>query len=125
MASKKKRKILVVDDSPTLLKKMELILLRAGYLVATAVNGVDGNKKAYKENPDLIVSDIIMPEMDGFHFCRLIKNDGLRQHIPVILLTTLSSGEDKEKGIAAGADAYIVKDSYDHANLLEIIKRLI
>lgn len=105
------KKILIVEDSPTQLKKLELILSGVGYTVATAQNGVDGINKAYTENPDLIVSDILMPELNGYQFCRLIKNDPLRQHIPIILLTNLGESQDRFWGIEAGADDYIVKEN--------------
>ncbi len=105
------KRILIVEDSPTQLKKLELILSGVGYEVVTAQNGVDGINKAYTENPDLIVSDILMPELNGYQFCRLIKNDPLRQHIPIILLTNLGESQDRFWGIEAGADNYIVKEN--------------
>jgi DNA-binding response OmpR family regulator len=110
MSENSQKKILVVEDSPTQLKKLELILSGIGYTVVTAQNGVDGINKAYTENPDLIVSDILMPELNGYQFCRLIKNDPLRQHIPIILLTNLGESQDRFWGIEAGADNYIVKE---------------
>ncbi len=121
---KKQKKILIVDDSPTQLKKVDLILSGAGYKVVTAVNGVDGTNKAYSEAPDLIVSDILMPELNGYQFCRLIKNDLLRQHIPVILLTNLGEEQDKFWGMESGADAYIVKEN-EHTELIPKIEALL
>jgi two-component system chemotaxis sensor kinase CheA len=75
--------------------------------------------------PDLIVSDIVMPRIDGFELTQRIKDDPNTTNVPVILVTSLSSPEDKARGIEAGADAYIVKSSFDQNNLLETIEQLI
>jgi two-component system chemotaxis sensor kinase CheA len=77
------------------------------------------------ELPDLVISDIQMPRMDGFMLAERIKKEPRTANLPVILVTSLDSAEDKAKGVDAGADAYIVKRSFDQNNLLETITQLI
>ncbi|HNO12241.1 MAG TPA: response regulator, partial [bacterium] len=102
-----KEKILVVDDSATQLIMYKMALSKAGYLVISAKNGVEGMHMVETENPDLIVSDIIMPELNGYQFCRLVKDDPSRAHIPIILLTSLGQQQDRFWGIEAGANAFV------------------
>ena len=80
-----------------------------GYQVVTACNGKEGWEKAQQFIPDIIVSDVMMPEMDGIEFCRLVKEDMRTSHIPVILLTAKDSIQDKEEGYESGADSYLTK----------------
>ncbi len=119
-----KEKILVVDDSATQLIMYKMALTKAGYRVITAKNGVEGVNLVETENPDLIVSDIIMPELNGYQFCRLVKDDPSRAHIPIILLTSLGQQQDRFWGIEAGANSFVTK-SVDTAELLKEVERLI
>ena len=119
-----KEKILVVDDSATQLIMYKMSLTKAGYLVISAKNGVEGVHLVETENPDLIVSDIIMPELNGYQFCRLVKDDPSRGHIPIILLTSLGQQQDRFWGIEAGANSFVTK-STDTAELLAEVDRLI
>ncbi|WP_207422750.1 hybrid sensor histidine kinase/response regulator transcription factor [Desertivirga brevis] len=100
--------ILLVEDNIELRSYLKEFFLPA-YSVLEAENGVEGLKLAYQELPDLIVSDIMMMEMDGFEFCKRIKSDARLAHIPVVLLTAKSPLEDKIEGIELGADDYITK----------------
>jgi two-component system chemotaxis sensor kinase CheA len=118
-------KILVAEDSITSRTLIKNILETAGYLVTTAVDGADAFTKARTVDFDLVVSDVDMPKLNGFELTEKIRGDKKLNEIPVILLTALESREDREHGIEAGADAYIVKSSFDQGNLLEIIKKLI
>lgn len=121
-----RRRILVVDDSITTRTLEKNILEAEGYIVQLAIDGEEALSAIASEGvPDLIVSDIIMPRIDGFELTRLIKDDAQTAHVPVILVTSLDSPEDKARGIEAGADAYIVKSSFDQNNLLETIEQLI
>jgi two-component system chemotaxis sensor kinase CheA len=121
-----KRRILVVDDSITTRTLEKNILEAEGYEVQLAVDGEEALAIIASQGaPDLIVSDIIMPRMDGFELTRRIKTDEGTAHVPVILVTSLDSPEDKVLGIEAGGDAYIVKSSFDQTNLLETIEQLI
>lgn len=121
----KKKSILVVDDSITARMLIKNILEAAGYKVSTAIDGVDAFTSLKTGQYDLVVSDIDMPRMKGFELTREIRKDKKFEEIPVILVTALESPKDRERGIDAGANAYIVKSSFDQSNLLESIKRLI
>lgn len=105
------KKILLIDDSKTQLHSLKIILTRAGYDVTTADNGINGIEAATRILPDIIISDIMMPNINGYHLCRLLKNDPLTKDIPIILLTILDSKIDKFWGMKAGADKYINKES--------------
>ena len=118
-------KILVTEDSITSRTLIKEILENAGYLVETAVDGLDGYLKAKEGKFDLIVSDVDMPKMNGFELTAKIRNDNNISEVPVVLVTALGSREDKEHGIDVGANAYIVKSSFEKSNLLDIIKKLL
>jgi len=120
------KRILVVDDSITTRTLEKNILEAAGYTVLLATDGAEAlSIVRSNERPDLIVTDIVMPRMDGFELTRQIKDDPQTNELPVILVTSLDSQEDKEHGIEVQADAYIVKSSFDQVNLLETIEQLI
>jgi two-component system chemotaxis sensor kinase CheA len=117
--------ILVVDDS-IMTRTLQMNIIESyGYNVVTAVDGKDALSKVQENNFDLIVSDIQMPNMNGLEFTEKIKSDDRYKKIPVILVTALESDEDKKRGIEVGADAYIIKSSFDQSNLLNTIKRLL
>ncbi|CAH2214406.1 Stage 0 sporulation protein A homolog [Tepidibacter aestuarii] len=117
--------IIVVEDSITSRTLLKNILESHGYSVKTAVNGLQGWNLMKSEKFDLVITDVEMPEMDGFELTAKIRNDSEISEIPVILVTSLESREDKERGIDVGASAYIVKSDFRQNNLLETIKRLI
>jgi two-component system chemotaxis sensor kinase CheA len=120
------KRILIVDDSITTRTLEKNILEAAGYTVQLAIDGQEALSIVRSgERPDLIVTDIVMPRMDGFELTRQIKSDAQTETLPVILVTSLDSAEDKEHGIEVRADAYIVKSSFDQINLLETIEQLI
>ena len=118
-------RILVVEDSITSRTLIKNILETAGYNVTTSVDGADALAKTRKGGFDLVVSDIDMPKMNGFELTVKIKSDNKLRDTPVVLLTSLESREDRERGIEVGADAYLIKSSFDQTNLLEIIRKLI
>jgi two-component system chemotaxis sensor kinase CheA len=117
--------ILVAEDSITARTLLKNILEAAGYSVKTAVDGVDAFTTLRTEGVDLVVSDVEMPRMNGFDLTAKIRADKRLEELPVVLVTALESREDRERGIDAGANAYIVKSSFDQSNLLEVIRRLI
>ena len=122
---RRQKVILVVDDSITT-RTMEKNLLEAtGYQVRVAVDGIEAWTLLKSEEFDLVVSDVDMPRMDGFDLTARIRADRKLAELPVVLVTALEAREDKERGIEVGANAYIVKSSFDQSNLLEIIRRLI
>ena len=118
-------KVLVIDDSITSRTLIKNILETAGYDVVTAVDGVDAYTKALVGEFDLIVSDVDMPRMNGFELTAKIRKDKNLSELPVVLVTALESREDREHGIDVGANAYIVKSSFDQSNLLEVIQKLL
>ena len=120
-----KGSILVVEDSITSRILLKNILESAGYSVKTAVDGIDAITTLKTGDFDLIVSDIEMPRMDGFDLTAKIRGDERLDELPVVLVTALEKREDRERGIEVGANAYIVKSSFDQGNLLEVIRRLI
>lgn len=124
-AEEKKTSILVAEDSITARTLLRNILELAGYEVKTAVDGIEALTLLKAEDFDLVVSDVEMPRMNGFNLTRKIREDKKLSEIPVILVTALESREDRETGIDAGANAYIVKSSFDQGNLLEVIKRFL
>jgi two-component system chemotaxis sensor kinase CheA len=121
----RKGRILVVEDSITSRTLIKNILEMAGYLVMTAVDGVDGFTQARSGEFDLIVSDVDIPRMNGFELTKKIRDDKKMAELPVVLVTALESREDRERGIEVGATAYIVKSSFDQSNLLDVVRKLI
>jgi len=119
------KNILVVDDSITSRVLLKNILDTSGYRVNVAVDGMDALTVLEKEKFDLIISDVEMPRMNGLEFTEKIRSKPEFSNLPVILVTSLSSREDRERGIDVGADAYIIKSNFDQGNLLDTIKKLI
>ena len=122
---RKQHSILVAEDSITARTLLKNILESAGYQVKTAVDGEEAFAALSTAPCDLVVSDIEMPRMNGFDLTARIRADKKFAELPVVLVTSLQSREDRERGVEAGANAYIVKSSFDQSNLLEIIRRLI
>lgn len=121
----RRKSILVVEDSITARVLLKNILESAGYNVATAVDGVDAFAALKTEDLDLVVSDVDMPRMNGFALTAKIRADKKLSELPVVLVTALESREDRERGVDVGANAYIVKSSFDQSNLLEVMRRLV
>ena len=117
--------ILVVDDSITTRTMEKNLLETAGYQVRVAVDGVEAWTLLKSEEFDLVLSDVDMPRLDGFELTARIRADRKLAELPVVLVTALESREDKERGIEVGANAYVIKSSFDQSNLLEIIRRLV
>lgn len=121
----KRKQILVVEDSITVRNMLRNYLDSAGYLVKTAVNGQEAYEQLMNEPFDIVVSDIEMPQMNGFELTEKIRQDISLGQIPVILVSALESPDDRKRGMDAGANAYIVKSSFEKSNLIDIIRRLI
>lgn len=102
-------KILVVDDSPTQLTNLVKIVEAHGHTTVTATNGMEGVEVAKAELPDLVLMDVVMPELNGFQATRKITKDPATQHIPVVLVTTKDQHTDKVWGERQGASGYVVK----------------
>lgn len=104
-----KKKILVIDDTELMVKLTTDVLTKHGYEVVSANNGVDGIKMVASEKPDLVLLDVVMPGIDGFEVCKLLKKDESNNLIPIIMLTAQGNEEDKLAGLELGADDYITK----------------
>jgi two-component system chemotaxis sensor kinase CheA len=117
--------ILVVDDSITTRTLEKSILEAHGYEVRLSVDGRDALSQLRTELPDVVVSDIEMPHMDGFELLRAMKEDKRLTNVPVILVTSRSDTKDRERGMTLGADAYVVKQKFDQNDLLQTIRRMV
>jgi DNA-binding response OmpR family regulator len=103
------RNILVVDDEAHVRRLLIRALKRADYCVLTAVDGDEALRIAREHHPDLVLLDAEMPKTHGFDVCRQLKDDASTRSIPIIMLTAKAQDEDRQRGLAAGADAYVVK----------------
>ena len=112
-----KKKILVVEDEADLVKAIELRLTKEGFDVITSLDGEDALKKARTENPDLLILDLMLPKIDGYKVCRLLKFDQKYKDVPVIMLTARVEERDRNLGMEMGADEYITKP-FEWDNLL-------
>ncbi len=106
---KKQRKILIVDDEETNIKLLSAVLIPEGYKILAAKNGIEALEIVSKDPPDLILLDIMMPEMDGYEVCKRLKADKDTRIIPVIMITALSDRKDKLKAVDVGADEFLSK----------------
>lgn len=118
-------RLLVVDDSFTTRELIRSMLVAAGYEVEAAVDGVDGLEKLRGAAFDLVVSDIEMPRMDGFQLAASVKNGEAGLALPVLLVSSLASDEDRRRGLAAGASAYLVKSQFSQESLLDVVTQLL
>ena len=115
--------ILVVEDSPTQAAQLQNLLEECGYIVKVAENGVLALEMAHAHKPDLVISDIVMPLMDGYQLCKEIKADEQLCKIPVVLVTSLSNPQDVIKGLGCGADSFLRKP-YEEQYLISRIEYL-
>ena len=122
----KQHTLLVVDDSLSTRTLEKTILETAGYKVITATDGMEAwNLLNANGSCDLIVSDVMMPRTTGLELTEAVKKDPKLKKIPIVLVTSLDSRADKERGIEVGADAYIIKGNFDQSNLLQTVAQLI
>lgn len=117
--------ILVVDDSVTTRTLEKSILEANGYRVTLAVDGLEALEILKTLRPDLIISDVQMPKVNGFDLLEKVKKNAELKDIPFILLTSLEDREDQERGLALGADAYVAKRKFDQRDLLETIRQIL
>lgn len=120
-----KKAVLLVEDSITTRTQEKRILEGAGYEVVVAVDGLDAMSRISTQRFDAVVSDIMMPNMDGLALTVRIRQDARYKDLPILLVTTLASDEDKKRGLEAGANAYIPKPSFDQKIFIETLARLI
>ena len=105
----RRRKILVVEDEPDFLELLRIHFKDEGFAIATAKNGVDAVRKARSLQPDLILLDVMLPELDGFAVCEILRNDTATASIPVIMVTGLCGQLTKCAGIESGATEFVTK----------------
>ena len=120
----KKTRILVVDDEKDLVEGLSLRLDAMGYEVISAYDGQEALSKAQNESPDLIILDLMLPKMDGYHVARLLKFDESYKDIPIIMLTARGQSQDRQQGFNCGANAYMVKP-FDSKELIAEIEKLL
>jgi len=118
------KRILIVDDEPQLVEMVKMRLEANNYEVIVAHDGMEALEKARKGEPDLIILDLMLPKLDGYQVCRMLKFDRALSKIPIIMLTALGKKEDREWGKKVKADAYIIKP-FNAEELLERVARLI
>jgi DNA-binding response OmpR family regulator len=105
----KKKKILIVDDEDDILQFLELVLREKGYEVVTAAGGQEALTRAQMDKPDLVLLDIMMPQMDGWEVLKLLRVDDETSHIPVAMLSARTEAKDRVQGLQEGAVDYICK----------------
>ncbi len=119
-----RNKVLIVEDHPELLKLLRMTLRASGFSVATAANGIEALKKARTLVPDLVVLDLVLPELDGFAVCETLRKSASTASIPIIVLTGLSSQLARLAGLESGADLYLTKP-VNPTDLIQHIESLI
>lgn len=118
------RSVLVVDDEANIVLSLEFLLKRAGYDVRVARNGEEAVKAVAERVPDLIVLDVMMPILDGYHVCETIRADPNLRSVRILMLTAKSRDVEREKALALGADDYITKP-FSTRDLVERVKTIL
>jgi two-component system chemotaxis sensor kinase CheA len=119
------RRILVVDDSLTTRSLEKSILEANGFQVTIAVDGAEALEKLGRDSFDLVITDVVMPRMDGMQLLEQMKKQSATERIPVIMLTSMESQEHQQRGMSLGADAYIVKRKFDQQELLRTVRQIL
>jgi DNA-binding response OmpR family regulator len=114
------KRVLVVDDEQDIVAALKFRLEASGYEVIPSYDGEDGLQKARSVSPDLIISDVMLPKIDGYKMCSLLKKDSRYASIPVIMLTARAQENDKQTGVQAGADIYLTKPFESHVLLTHV-----
>ena len=117
-------RVLVVDDEPDLVRVLEFGLKASGYAVEVASDGQEGLKKAREIKPDVILLDLMLPKLDGYKVCRLLKFDDRFKHIPIIILSARTQEGDQTLALEMGANRFVTKP-YDFSEILGYIETLL
>lgn len=121
---KEEQKILIVDDEPFILKSLSFVLMKEGFKIETATNGLEAMEKIKKNKPDIVFLDIMMPKMNGMEVCQWIRQDPILKNIYVIILTAKGQEMDREKGFSIGADEYMTKP-FSPSSVVQRIKEIL
>ncbi|NJK40717.1 MAG: response regulator [Acaryochloridaceae cyanobacterium SU_2_1] len=116
--------VLVVDDSPTMRAMLTDLLRRSGLEVLEAEDGLVAQNMLMNTSPDLVITDIVMPRMNGYELCRWVKNDLKTKHLPVIMCSTKGEAFDRHWGMRQGGDGYITKP-FNSSEMLELIRQVL
>jgi DNA-binding response OmpR family regulator len=117
-----KKKVLIIEDYLNIVEILSMRLKSMGYDVVAAYDGQEGLNLARREKPDLIILDVLLPKMNGFKVCRLLKFDSKYKHIPIIMLTSRETQSNEELGRETGADDYVYK-SDQKGTLLKLVRK--
>jgi len=120
-----KKKVLLVEDDQMIVEMYKLRLEEGGFEVFVTDKGSEAIEIAGKEQPDIILLDIILPEIDGFAILQSLKSEGSTKKIPVVMLTNLSQESDQQKGTQLGAVGYFVKAQHTPADIMNEIKKIL
>jgi DNA-binding response OmpR family regulator len=120
----KRKKILVVEDEADFLGLLRLRFKEEGFAIATATNGIDAVKKARSLSPDLILLDVMLPELDGFAVCEILRNDAATASIPIIMVTGLAGQMSRCAGIDSGATDFVTKPTTPDEIVSKVKERL-
>ncbi len=124
-AAPRQQTVLIVEDSLTARTMLEYVLAAAGYQVKTAGDGLEGQQALADNEVDIVLSDIDMPNLDGWALTRYIRSQAHLRHLPVVLLTGLQTEADRQRSVAAGANGYLLKENFRHKDLLTVVRRFI
>jgi two-component system, chemotaxis family, response regulator PixH len=116
--------VLVVEDTPSLLQLINSFLEDSGYKVITASDAKDGYQKALNDQPDIIITDVVMPGMSGFEFCRKLKRNPATSNLPIIICSSKNKDIDRIWGMRQGADVYLTKP-FTKEELVRAVKMLV
>ena len=117
-----KKTVLIVEDSKALVKMLSFLFMSRGIEVITAMNGAKAMEQIKESVPDIIITDLLMPKMDGFELCKALKKDPELKHIPLIVVSALSSAKNKEQLLSLGVDDYLQKP-FEPAELIAIAEK--
>jgi DNA-binding response OmpR family regulator len=116
--------VLVVDDDPVIVRLLEVNFEMEGFEVLSAVDGMDGVERCRQHQPDIVVSDVMMPKLNGLELCVALKADDSTKHIPVVLLSAKAQVSDIRAGLDAGADDYVTKP-FEPLDLIDRVNKLL
>lgn len=119
------KKILIAEDEPELASIFSMMMDHAGFKVDIARNGAETIEKIKRMNPDLVLLDLLMPEVDGYYVLKLIKKDDKYKNIPIYAWSNLTQKNEIDQAMRLGADGYLVKSDYTPSKLLEKVKELL